>query len=818
MALSGSTNYNNALTSSIKEEWLFEFRNHNYDADSFNVNQVIRLAIAEVTPGAVSNDKYHEFITNSPIIRESIDLSNSTSSVGNITLTCVNGTLDNHSNATLAAEIYGGSRRYINHEVIVYSRVGGYTEQIFQGRLKEVKIDGVDTLSIMIAVHDPIKDISIPQYQSKAGNYFPVFYGTGTPETSTVSVPDFVDISRVFPVQVDTLNNDVYNCLFHQAEDSDARLHYPVKDSFDAFGVPRMCPLDDTAGGGTANETYDDYEGESNNTNKNVMRTDLDLHRSYKIRPQTVTDAVSATGITVANAGNAYDVTGASTVATFTGSLNTDVNASATYTFTDIPKEEHTLQTFKLFVNYQVASYSSSNGTLTIKITVGLKHDEATPIYKTIEKTANVTVAAEEFDLIDTNDFSNATKKTPEEVTLKIEFSNVATDDGGTANSAVVTVKDVYFTIATKIVDDNDTDELLLANSSAVTSVKKLYTGSDGFDRSWGVGEVSNIAEMHRDLIHRFAGITTTSVFQSNGTTANLLAEALDDSETGVDIDDGSVFSVNDAIRIDLEEMLITSISSNTLTVTRGQNGTSAATHSDNATISKVPYNFTKLNTARANWKCKYWLQKPTQMKTVLKKIQYEGGFIFRFKTSDNTPQYIYLATNPSVVHTISKNDITNMRISVTPFESLVTKREVKYEVNPINDKNFREITCTDTTNNPRSAYNIDTKENVKTDELKILRAAPGAANMGGLVEVGFANHYNAIEGNPKLIISTEIINPGSSGGSSYFYLMEVGDICAFSHTNQVIAPFGESFDGKKFIIVSLSRGIGSLKVTLREV
>ena len=746
MALTGSTNYNNALTSTIKEEWLFEFRNNNYDADSFNVNQVIRLATAEVTPGAVSNDKYHEFITNSPSIRESIDLSKSTASVGNISLTCANGTLDNHSSATLAAEIYGGTRKYINHEVIVYSRVGGYTEQIFQGRLKEVKINGVDTISMTIAVHDPIKDISIPQYQSKTGNYFPVFYGEGYVETSTVSVPDFVDISRVFPVQVDTLNNDVYNCLFHQAETSDARLHYPVKDSFDAYGVPRMCPLDDTAGGGTANETYADYEGETNNTNKNVMRTDLDLHRSYKIRPQTATDAVSATGITVANAGNAYDVTGASTVATFTGSLNTDVNASATYTFTDIPKEEHTLQTFKFFVNYQVASYTSNNGTLTIKITVGLKHDGATPIYKTIEKTANATVTAEEFDLIDTNDFSNATKKTPEEITLKIEFSNVATDDGGTANSAVVTVKDTYFTIATKIVDDNDTDELLLANSSAVTSVKQLYTGTDGFDKSWSAGNIVDIIpDMHRDILHRFVGITTT------------------------------------------------------------------------------PGNYSALATARANWKCKYWTQEPIEVKKLLEKIQYEGGFIFRFRPADNTPQYIVLTTNPSVVHTITKDDITNMSISITPFESLVTKREVKYEVNPINGNTFREITCEDTTNDPRDNYNIDTKENVKTDELEILRTTPGAANMGGLVEVGFANHYNAIEGNPKLLITTEIINPGDSsvnrdGSISYFYLMEVGDICAFSHTNQVIAPFGESFNGKKFMIVSLTRSVGSLKVTLREI
>lgn len=816
MALAGSTNYNNALTSTIKEEWIFEFRNNTYDPDVSTITQFIRLGTAEVGSGT---GIYHSFITNSPTIRESINLSKSTASVSNISLTCVNGTLANHSSATLAAEIYGGTRKYINHKVIVSSRVGGYTEQIFQGRLKDVKINGIDTISMTIAVHDPIKDISIPQYQSKSGNYFPVLYGEGFPETSTVSVPDFVDAARVFPVQVDTLNNDLYNCLAHEAI-TDGRLHYAVKDTFDAFNIPLMCPLDDIQ-----NASHYDYEGVSNDTNKNILFTDLDLHRSYKVRPQTATDAVSATGITVANAGNAYDITGSSTVATFTGSVNTDTNPTATYTFTDMPKEEHTLQTFKFFVNYQVASYASTNGTLTIKIIVGLKHDGLSTVYKTITKTANATVAAEEFDLLDTNDFGNATKKTPEEITLQISFDNAPLESGGTANSAVVTVKDTYFTIATKIVDDNDTDELLLANSSAVTSVKQLYTGADGFDKSWSAGNIVDIIpDMHRDILHRFVGVTT-EVFQANGTTPNLLAEALDDSETPVDVDYGAAFSVNDTIRIDSEEMTITNISSNTLTVVRGLNGTTAATHNDNSSISilAAPGNYSALASARANWKCKYWTQEPIEVKKLLEQIQYEGGFIFRFKPADNSPQYIVLTTNPTVVHTITKDDITNMNISVTPFESLVTKREVKYEVNPINGNTFREITCEDTTNSPRGSYNIDTKENVKTDELEILRSAPGAANMGGLVEVGFANHYNAIEGNPKLLISTEIINPGDSsvnrdGSISFFYLMEVGDICAFSHTNQVIAPFGESFNGKKFIIQSMIRGIGSLKVTLREI
>lgn len=67
--------------------------------------------------------------------------------------------------------------------------------------------------------------------------------------------------------------------------------------------------------------------------------------------------------------------------------------------------------------------------------------------------------------------------------------------------------------------------------------------------------------------------------------TKDQLAEALDDSETGVDVDHGKYFQVGDVLRVDEEHMLVTGISSNTLTVTRGFRGTVAATHLDNAPV-----------------------------------------------------------------------------------------------------------------------------------------------------------------------------------------------------------------------------------------
>ena len=71
-------------------------------------------------------------------------------------------------------------------------------------------------------------------------------------------------------------------------------------------------------------------------------------------------------------------------------------------------------------------------------------------------------------------------------------------------------------------------------------------------------------------------------------TNTTLLNEALDSSETGVDVDDGTKFKINDVIKIDSEQMLITSISTNTLTVTRAYDSTSATTHLNNAGITVV--------------------------------------------------------------------------------------------------------------------------------------------------------------------------------------------------------------------------------------
>jgi hypothetical protein len=65
------------------------------------------------------------------------------------------------------------------------------------------------------------------------------------------------------------------------------------------------------------------------------------------------------------------------------------------------------------------------------------------------------------------------------------------------------------------------------------------------------------------------------------------LGEALDDSETGVDIDTANAFGVGDVILIDAEYMRVTAVNAagTTLTVTRGYNSSTAAAHDDNSVV-----------------------------------------------------------------------------------------------------------------------------------------------------------------------------------------------------------------------------------------
>lgn len=81
-------------------------------------------------------------------------------------------------------------------------------------------------------------------------------------------------------------------------------------------------------------------------------------------------------------------------------------------------------------------------------------------------------------------------------------------------------------------------------------------------------------------------------------TLVSLLAEALDTSETAVTVDDGDEFAVGQTLRLtwgdaadhEWEDVYVSAVAADVLTVARGVNGTTAHTHLDNAAIERYVY------------------------------------------------------------------------------------------------------------------------------------------------------------------------------------------------------------------------------------
>jgi len=144
---------------------------------------------------------------------------------------------------------------------------------------------------------------------------------------------------------------------------------------------------------------------------------------------------------------------------------------------------------------------------------------------------------------------------------------------GGTITAAVLNIEHQIVTVPnantytiTASVNANGSDTG--TGGSGVDGVYQINTGLDTTvgGTGWGAG--------------LFSGITTTAK-------QTQLNEALDNSETAIDVDDETgMTTANDVILVDEELMLVASTTDdNTMTVTRGHSGTTAVAHDDNTLV-----------------------------------------------------------------------------------------------------------------------------------------------------------------------------------------------------------------------------------------
>ena len=222
------------------------------------------------------------------------------------------------------------------------------------------------------------------------------------------------------------------------------------------------------------------------------------------------------------------------------------------------------------------------------------------------------------------------------------------------------------------------------------------------------------------------------------------------------------------------------------------------------------------LQSDRSTWAIRWWQLEPIELKKALIKLQYEGGFIFRYK-ADGNPQYIHIKDSNTVTATLTKADIKSVQIKPSPFSELLTKMEVSYEKHPAENRYITSKTAYADTE--RTNWNIQAKENIQQVNLDAY-VAPAIteyddsplASSSSPNDDFFAYYYN-IFGDIKIIVSATIVNPK-------YYNLDVGAVIAFSDMYPE-KPFGynsATWTGIKFMITSISRTAGSMKFEAREI
>jgi hypothetical protein len=750
----------------IQENWIVQLY---YDGGS----SFTPISLADTTVDSVF---YHGVITNVPSIRSSIDLVKSTAKTGNISLSVVNF---QYKGDDFSAELlFHSSRKYINRNVKIYSQLNGETTlsdclQIYQGRLIDISHTD-DSIKLTITEQRPWDFISIPNTRTVNTNndrgaamYFPVVYGDFSANVSTESAPAlcYPEVagqgSSLFPIPVHKYDTNEFTCLMpgtdtgNSSNSTNSATPHWYEKNIDSF-----VPLLNSAG-----NTYDDNT--ESYQNGNAVKAPLDLFRSFRFKPEKLDtineftnnpyngfDTSSGASSTAINTSTASNYSAQSFTPTAgSASIDTD-NLDAVY---NIPQIDGKVTSVKLGLGgYSVINGSASAGTLSCAMK-----------YHKLDASAYTTMA------------TNSTAST-DETTLGF--------DGSTTGVATHTTADIVSQIS-----DGQLPSIIRVRNSLTWNYGNL---NDGRSNNNMTGYVSDI----QFIIKTKLAFDTDNI---SGSIAKLDAVEI-------------MYSGGDGL-------------SNSFSGGTGLADTGLEAHRDMLTryagwddADADIYNWDSgldVENARITtaWNISWWALEPIALKDVLEQLQYEFGFWFKWR-NDGTGSYWVVKDSYSssdVVQTLNKSDITNLSVSTTPFSELLTKMDIQYKRHPAeNSRYLLNVTSEDTTNDPRSDWNIQTKENIKEIKLDMNINKPGNTNPGGGdPNDGFADYYMNIFGDIKKIINCEIVNPSKG------YNLETGDIVQFSDVG--VDPFGHSWTesgAQYYMITDLQRSPGKIKIQAREV
>ena len=448
----------------------------------------------------VDNNFYHGSVVNRNIsIRESIDITKGTASTSNISITSAN--FDIKGTEFYKTLFNYAESNFINRKVIVYSQFHNEStisncQKIFIGKLVDLKLNQNGNITFQVNTQRPWDGISFPQTQTTNGIYQPVVYGDYTIHGDKDLVREHAN--AVFPVP-----------FKHKSSTTDFLIVTPL-----ASTNIRPCYYDATAdaflGIKADNYTAATKDLDSDfDANTNIGIVKREMRRRFRINPVSFSQDGSTT---YTNAKNLL--------------LDTYVASGVTHSFSNSVSAE----TKNLFVNFAVEMGKILDLDLDIKGTVTTpSSQDATNFTLRVNFSGSsgnyfastVSAGNSATSLTASNLVNNQSVSSSSYATIGLlsaltnnNLSTVNLSSTISASAGNPVFLDLIISDLVLYVDiQHSYDETKGSTNNSISqlsNLKYLYLPIDGLTASWDSDAISHGHDAHRELLQRFAGISSS--------------------------------------------------------------------------------------------------------------------------------------------------------------------------------------------------------------------------------------------------------------------------------------------------------------------
>jgi len=447
---------------------------------------LLELSYDDTTPGTFYfsgfdrrlTNYYHPLVMDWGTIDESIDLAKSQNSISDVTIELVNK-WPNES-GLLSAELFGGSKKFINQDVVIKSWIDGVTyancPTVYKGRLVDIQ-HTQETVTLSIEKRSPWDRIKIPSTRVSTYNILaPLAYGAFSGNSSD----DFPTSKAMFPSQDMIAVGDVL-ASFRNPEGQGYVSTAPAPFYYDK-GLDEFLYV-------TASDSF--LVG-----GNRAAITGLDLSRGAKIRPSLVNEDNVFTNPT-----NAFDGTASEATANSNASDGGDPGGSNAQVIVDgllldFPTAEGYYTTIIISYTYDITinTLTGDSGSVVLE-------DYTLGTDRTIASRSSVGTTSGTNTVNITADYSGTP---PSAISMKVTSSVETAGSGAIEIDADIGISDVHVVFSTGL----DTTNEPLASSAVIKSTGNLYLSQVGPLQGWadGSGTASYPHDIYRDMLYRFAG------------------------------------------------------------------------------------------------------------------------------------------------------------------------------------------------------------------------------------------------------------------------------------------------------------------------